>query len=185
MSRPFEPLRCTKTILLTTYKRDGTPVATPVSIAFDGERAFFRSWHKAHKTTRLRNNPAVEVAPSTLRGKPTGPAVGAEARLLEGPDARVAAKALARRHRLLQATVVPIVHRLMRYRTLHYELSTHEHGVGEDPRLPPSRVVPASASRQARAISVPSDGAGSGRRIMRNPLSSPSRPARIGTSSAT
>jgi len=27
-----------KTILLVTYKRDGTPVATPVSIAFDGER---------------------------------------------------------------------------------------------------------------------------------------------------
>ena len=32
-----------KTILLTTYKRDGTPVGTPVSIAFDGDRAFFRS----------------------------------------------------------------------------------------------------------------------------------------------
>ena len=28
--------------LLTTYKRDGTPVGTPVSIAFEGDRAFFR-----------------------------------------------------------------------------------------------------------------------------------------------
>ena len=36
----FESLRETKTILLTTYKRDGTPVA-PVSIAFDGAPAFF------------------------------------------------------------------------------------------------------------------------------------------------
>ncbi len=43
MARTLEPLRHTKTILLTTYKRDGTPIGTPVSIAFDGERAFFRS----------------------------------------------------------------------------------------------------------------------------------------------
>jgi uncharacterized protein len=127
VSRPFEQLGSAKTVLLTTYRRDGTPVATPVSIAFDGDRAFFRSWHKAHKTTRLRDNPAVEVAPSTFRGKPTGPALGADARLLEGSDARVAARALARRHLLLQAAIVPIVHRLMRYRTLHYELSAHEH----------------------------------------------------------
>jgi uncharacterized protein len=34
----------------------------------------------------------------------------------------VAARALARRHRVLQAILVPAAHRLMRYRTLHYEL---------------------------------------------------------------
>lgn len=43
----LEPLRDTKTILLTTYKRDGTPVGTPVSVAFDDIRAFFRSYDKA------------------------------------------------------------------------------------------------------------------------------------------
>ena len=66
-------LSSAKTILLTTYKRDGTPVETPVSIAFAGDRAFFRSYDKAWKTKRLRNNPEVEVAASTLRGKPVGP----------------------------------------------------------------------------------------------------------------
>jgi uncharacterized protein len=122
MSLALEPLRQTKTILLTTYKRDGTPVATPVSIAFDDDRAFFRTWHKAHKTKRLRNNPNVEAAPSTLKGEPTGPGINARARLLAGREAQVAARALARRHRLLQAVVVPLGHRLMRYRTMHYEL---------------------------------------------------------------
>ena len=122
MSRVLEPLRQTKTIVLTTYKRDGSPVATPVSIAFDGDRAFFRTWHKAHKTKRLRNNPNVEATPSTLKGEPTGPAINAHARLLEGREATVAARALARRHRVLQAVVVPLGHRLMRYRTMHYEL---------------------------------------------------------------
>ena len=123
MSVTLEPLRQTKTIQLTTYRRDGAPVATPVSIAFDGERAFFRTWHKAHKTRRLRRNPAVEVAPATLKGTPTGPPIPARATLLDGRDARIAARALARRHRVLQALAVPLMHRLMRYRTLHYELS--------------------------------------------------------------
>jgi uncharacterized protein len=122
MDTTLAPLRQTKTILLTTFGRNGTPVATPVSIAFDGDRAFFRTWNTAHKAKRLRNNPNVEVAPSTLRGEPTGPAIPAKASMLEGRDARLAAKALARRHRFLQAVLVPIGHRLMRYRTMHYEL---------------------------------------------------------------
>jgi uncharacterized protein len=124
----LEPLRHTKTILLTTYRRDGRPVATPVSIAFRGNRAFFRTFHKAHKTKRLRNNPEVEAAPCTLKGKPTGPVVDAQATLLRGPEARLAAKALARRHRLLQGVLVPMGHRLMRYQTVHYELTARNGG---------------------------------------------------------
>jgi len=114
--------RGAKTILLTTYKRDGTPVATPVSIAFDGDRAFFRSYDKAGKTKRLRNNPRVEFAASTLRGKPTGPAVRARAILLEGDQARIAARTLERHHPVLQGIVVPLAHRLRHYQTMHYEL---------------------------------------------------------------
>ena len=69
--------------MLTTYKRDGTPVPTPVSIAFDGDRAFFRSYDQAWKTRRLRNNARVEIAPATLRGKPTGAAIEARATLFD------------------------------------------------------------------------------------------------------
>ncbi len=118
----FDALRHSKTVLLTTYKRDGTPVGTPVSIAFEGPRAFFRSFHKAWKTKRLARNPEVLVQPSDLRGRPNGPAVVALARLLEDDDAKLAARALARRHPLLQRVLVPATHRLMRYRTMHYEL---------------------------------------------------------------
>jgi PPOX class probable F420-dependent enzyme len=122
MNAGLASIRDAKTILLTTYKRDSTAVATPVSVAFDGERAFFRSYDKAWKTKRLRRNPAVQAAPATLRGKPTGPTIRARATLLDGEQARVAARALARRHRVLQAILVPAAHRLMRYRTMHYEL---------------------------------------------------------------
>ena len=122
MTNKFEPLKNTKTILLTTYKRDGTPVGTPVSIAFAGDRAFFRTYDKSWKAKRLRNNPEVEVAPATVSGKETGSAIHARARLLDGGEARLAAKALAQRHPALQRVLVPFAHRLKRYRTLHYEL---------------------------------------------------------------
>jgi PPOX class probable F420-dependent enzyme len=122
MGADLGTLKDAKTILLTTYKHDGTAVGTPVSIAFDGDRAFFRSYDKAWKTRRLRRNPRVQAAPSTFRGTPTGPPVPARATLLEDGPARVAAQALARRHRVLQAVIVPMAHRLMRYRTMHYEL---------------------------------------------------------------
>jgi PPOX class probable F420-dependent enzyme len=122
MNDKLDIFRSTKSIVLTTFKRDGTPVPTPVSIAFDGDRAFFRTYDKAWKARRLRNNPNVEVAAATVGGKPTGPAIHAQARLLDGDDAKRAAKALATRHRFLQAVLVPLFHRLKRYRTLHYEL---------------------------------------------------------------
>jgi PPOX class probable F420-dependent enzyme len=121
------PLVGAKTILLTTYKRDGTPVSTPVSIAFADGRAFIRSWHRAWKTKRLARDPRVEAARCTLRGEPSGPAISASATLLSGDDARLARRALGRRHPILQAVLVPLTHRLLRYRTMHYELVPSEH----------------------------------------------------------
>jgi hypothetical protein len=97
-------------------------VETPVSIAFGGGRAYFRSYDKAWKTKRLRSNPHVEVAASTLRGRRTGPLTGARAVLLDGEQARAPAWALRRRHRLLQAVLVPLAHRLLGDQTMHYEL---------------------------------------------------------------
>ena len=122
MSADLTQLKDTRTILLTTYKRDGAGVDTPVSIAFNGDRAYFRTWNKAWKTKRLSNDPRVLAAPCTMRGKPKGPAIEASARLLDGEQARVAARALARRHRVLQGIVVPAAHRAMRWQTMHYEL---------------------------------------------------------------
>ena len=119
---PFDQFANAKTILLTSYRRDGTPVATPVSLAFDGDRAFFRTWDTAWKAKRIAQNPDVEIAPSTLRGKRTGPAISARARLLDGEEADRARRALARRHPFLHGLLVPLGHRLQGVRTVHYEL---------------------------------------------------------------
>jgi PPOX class probable F420-dependent enzyme len=115
-----------KTVLLTTYRADGTPGASPVSIAVDGQRAVFRSFEKALKTRRLRRRPLVEVAPSTGRGQVTGPAIRAEARRLEGAEAARAARLLAAKYPLLHGVLVPLAHRLLRHktgRTVHFELT--------------------------------------------------------------
>jgi PPOX class probable F420-dependent enzyme len=119
----FDPFAQRRTALMTTYKRDGTAVATPVTIAVDGDRAYVRTWDSAWKAKRMRNNPAVLVAPSTVRGRATGPSIGARSRLLDGEEARHAARAIARRQPILQGLLVPLTHKLMRYRTLHYELT--------------------------------------------------------------
>jgi PPOX class probable F420-dependent enzyme len=120
----FESFRKRRTALLTTYKRDGTPVATPVTIAVDDGHAYVRTWDSAWKARRMRNNPAVLLAPATVRGRPTGDAITARSRLLDGEEAKRAARAIARRQPILQGVLVPLFHKLMRYRTLHYELTT-------------------------------------------------------------
>ncbi|WP_414166506.1 PPOX class F420-dependent oxidoreductase [Streptoverticillium reticulum] len=113
-----------RVVLLTTYKRDGTPVGTPVNIAVDGDHAYIRTFGAAWKAKRMRNNPEVEIRPSTMRGAPTGPPLSARARLVEQGSAenRHAAKCLARKHPFLHGVLVPLTHRIKRDRTLHYEL---------------------------------------------------------------
>ncbi|GGR73366.1 hypothetical protein GCM10010169_16740 [Micromonospora fulviviridis] len=115
----WAPLVRQKTVVLTTFKRDGTPVPTAVSVAVAGERAYVRSFEKAWKTRRIRNNPHVTLAPSTALGKPTGAAVEAVARRLSGAEYRAASQALVRKHPLLHGVLVPLTHRLGRARTGH------------------------------------------------------------------
>jgi uncharacterized protein len=124
----LEPFRGRKTALLTTFRRDGTPVATPVTCAIVGDRLYFRTYDKAGKAKRLRRHPDVEVVPSTFRGAPRGETLAARARLLSGAEERVAQRALARRSPFLQGILVPLTHRLARYRTLHFELEPRETG---------------------------------------------------------
>ena len=115
----LEPFVHQKTVLLTTYRRDGTPV----HIAVDGDHAFVRTFDTAWKLKRIRNNPEVEVAPSTARGKPTGSAIRARARVLSGDESMYAGRAIARKYPILQGFLVPLVHRLRRNKTMHIELT--------------------------------------------------------------
>jgi PPOX class probable F420-dependent enzyme len=122
-----------KTVVLTTYRRDGTPVNTPINIAVDGGHAYIRSFEKAWKVRRMRNNPLVAIAPSTTLGTATGPAILARARRLDERESKLAAWALARKHSLLQGILVPLTHRLFRFktgRTVHFEVTPVQDAAG-------------------------------------------------------
>lgn len=121
-SAALAPFIRQRNVLLTTYRRNGAPKSTPVHIAVEGDRAFFRTWDTAWKLKRIRNNPQVEIAPSTLRGAPTGPAIHAHARILSGDEATHAARAIARKYPFLHGVLIPFFHRLRGYHTMQIEV---------------------------------------------------------------
>jgi uncharacterized protein len=108
--------------LLTTFRRGGGGVATPVNIVVEDDHAYFRSYDEAGKVKRLRRSSRVHIVPASWRGRPTGAAVSARARRLDGEEADHAARLLAAKHPLLQGRVVPLMHRLRGWKTVHYEL---------------------------------------------------------------
>ena len=126
MASPFARFARQKTIALTTFRKDGTPVPTAVSIIVDGDRAYFRTYDKAGKYKRLRRDPHVEIAPSNGMGRPTGPSMRATARLLSTQESLPIRRALRRKYPFLQGFAVPLFHRLKHLRTLHYELTATE-----------------------------------------------------------
>src|SRR5262245_36166139 len=119
---PLLALRDQWAVRLTTFRRDGTPVATAVNVAVDGDRVFFRTYEQAGKFKRLRNNPRVLVAPSTRTGTATGPEIEATATLLTGADDALAARLIDEKHPIFQRGLVRTAHRVRKYTTRHFEL---------------------------------------------------------------
>jgi uncharacterized protein len=112
-----------KTAILETRKRDGTWVATPLSLVIEGDHAYFRTYDASGKYKRLRNYPEIRLTPSTFRGKPTGPVLQARARRLDGAEADHARSLLAARFPVLHARMVPWMHRRKGWATIHYEVT--------------------------------------------------------------
>ena len=78
-----------KYIRLTTFRRDGTPVSTPVWVVkLDGERIGFWTSSGSGKAKRLAHTDRVTVAPSDARGrvKPGTEPIDATARLVTGAE---------------------------------------------------------------------------------------------------
>jgi uncharacterized protein len=96
-------VRAHKRALLVTFRRNGTPVPTPVWAAEADGRLYVRSERTAGKMKRLRRDPRTLVAPCTVRGKPLGSPFEATARALPSQEERVAEQALSRRYGLGRA----------------------------------------------------------------------------------
>jgi len=85
-----------KHCLVVSFRRDGTPVPTPVWFGADGARIFFRSRASAAKVKRIAHNPAILLAPCDDKGAPLGAAVHASARQIDDVDKRFAETRIAR-----------------------------------------------------------------------------------------
>lgn len=71
-----------KYVLLTTFKRDGSAVPTPVWAVADGPAVLVWTQCESGKVKRIRRSRQVTVAPCTARGRVTGEVVEATATLL-------------------------------------------------------------------------------------------------------
>ena len=73
-------------ISLTTFKRDGTPVSTPVWVTSDdGRRLLVWSGAQTWKVRRLRRDPRVLVAAASFRGVERGARIAGRARVVDDP----------------------------------------------------------------------------------------------------
>jgi PPOX class probable F420-dependent enzyme len=69
-------------ISLATFRKSGVAVPTPIWFAEDNNKLYCMTNSKSGKCKRIRNNPQVKIAPSTIRGKIIGPEFPATARFL-------------------------------------------------------------------------------------------------------
>lgn len=90
-----------KYLLVTTFRRDGRAVPTPVWMARDGESLVVWTVSNSGKVKRIRNSGTVKLAPCSMRGEPQGDEVGGHAVLLDPDGTEQARKLIAVKYGLI------------------------------------------------------------------------------------
>jgi len=94
-----------KYVLLTTFRKNGAAVATPVWFGEGEGKIYVMSRSDSGKCKRLRNNPRVRVAVCTIRGKVTGPEFDGMGRILPAEDWLRARQAIHRKYWLARLPI--------------------------------------------------------------------------------
>jgi len=97
-----------KYVSLTTFRKTGVGVATPVWFG-EGEedgKLYVMTRADMGKAKRIRNNPKVRVAPCTIRGKVTGPEFSASARFLPAEQHQRARQTINRKYWMARIPLV-------------------------------------------------------------------------------
>lgn len=97
-----------KYLSLTTYRRDGSPVSTPVWFVEEDGRLFVITGADSYKAKRLRRNPAAMVAPCTARGIPKGDAIPAQIEFLPPEEHARVDRLMAEKYRVDRLLILPI-----------------------------------------------------------------------------
>lgn len=117
----FVSLKGHRYMSLTTFKKEGTPLATPVWFAEAGGRLYVRTGRGTGKVKRIRHDPIVTVAPCTAQGKVLGPPIPGKARILPPGEVTTARRALARKY-WFEHGVLGLLQKILRREEQHVYL---------------------------------------------------------------
>lgn len=103
MASDLDRLAAGKYISLTTFRRDGTPVATPVWVTREGDHLYVITQRSSGKVKRLGHTSRVTVAACDMRGKVSGEAVPGTAVLLDEDGTAAVNRRVAAKYRVMSA----------------------------------------------------------------------------------
>ncbi|MCG3217581.1 MAG: PPOX class F420-dependent oxidoreductase [Candidatus Heimdallarchaeota archaeon] len=117
-----------KYISLTTYRRNGKAIATPVFFIENKGKLYLTTNQSSGKTKRLRikNNNKVEIASCTLRGELLGESVEAVARIMSDGEGEEERKLFKQRYGIKErifSFVWWIRHRIQRQKYILIEIT--------------------------------------------------------------
>ncbi|WP_326560905.1 PPOX class F420-dependent oxidoreductase [Micromonospora sp. NBC_01796] len=94
------PFARTRYVNVTTFRRDGRPVPTPVGVVVDGGEVFVLTGRDSGKVKRIRNNPLVTLVPCDMNGRIAAGAAPVEgrARLLDPAGTARVRRLMSRRY---------------------------------------------------------------------------------------
>ena len=97
-----------KYLSITSFRRDGTGVATPVWFIQEGGRLLVQTGASSGKVKRIRRNPQVMIAPCGATGRLRAEPVPAVAELLPAADLGRVQQLMARKYRIDLIFIKPI-----------------------------------------------------------------------------
>jgi PPOX class probable F420-dependent enzyme len=97
-----------KYLSITSFRRDGSGVATPVWFATEGDRLFVMTALGSGKVRRIRRNPFVSIAACSARGQLRGEPMTARAEILPSTKEEHVKRLIARKYRFDLLFIRPI-----------------------------------------------------------------------------
>ena len=105
-----------KYLSLTSFKRDGTGVSTPVWFVQENGRLFVRTDGDSYKVRRIAHNPSVTIAECSASGRLRGEPVAARAEIHRNGEAEHVDELMAPKYRLDKILILPIYRAVQRLR---------------------------------------------------------------------
>ncbi|MFX1498248.1 MAG: PPOX class F420-dependent oxidoreductase [Promethearchaeota archaeon] len=91
-----------KYVSLITYKKNGDPITTPVWFVEQNKKIYFVTLQRRFKLKRIKNNPSVKIASSSMRGKPKGEYFDGIARILSDDESKHIIELFKKKYRMFK-----------------------------------------------------------------------------------